>query len=215
MYIFLERNHEAHFSVDAPSLDSSCIKLIWCGIIIPKGTNGTGEQSQLRLSTRERALTHLPILRNIIARDKDPRASLFFFSRLAQLDVATAAGSRRKDSGAAHRDASANATWTTLPCMHICKLVASEIRGWCGTDSVGTPSGQSQLPRHPRIYSRDENPQTITSWTMDVRASRFISTEGRLSRREYFDESEYALDPSVHHAIAREKCVWQKILCLK
>lgn len=46
--------------------------------------------------------------------------------------------------------------------MCICKLVASEIRGWSRSDSVGTPSGQSRLPRHPTIYGRDENPATIT-----------------------------------------------------
>lgn len=36
--------------------------------------------------------------------------------------------------------------------IYICKLVASEIRGWSRSDSVGTPSGQSRLPRHPTIY---------------------------------------------------------------
>jgi hypothetical protein len=132
-----------------------------------------------------RDLTRLSNPGGIIARDNVKNcaraaAGLFFFSRSVELAVqprtiATAAGSRRK--GSPHTDAKQTWIWTAPRVARVCKLVASEIRGWCGTDSVGTPSGQSQLPRAPRIYSRDENPRTIISWTMDIRTSRSIFVE--------------------------------------
>jgi len=59
-----------------------------------KRTNEIGEQ---KLSTQASLNAPSPRISSL-AITLGPRASLFFFSRLAQLDVATAAGSRRKDS---------------------------------------------------------------------------------------------------------------------